>query len=177
MILFCLWFSLFLLFLRQIQLGSDRNVILGLLHPQQTAHFSYENILPSSSHFLYLLVKERRLGMPSLALNDVFDGGVTIRVSQPAVQSTFRIYFAAARTFVSFWHSIRCPISSEVQSLAWHCDVAVVNELELVVRLHFTVDMLAFWEDSVGDKLKPRTIKTCISEETRLVHNFRADES
>ena len=81
---------------------SDRNVILGLLHPQQTAHLSHENILPSSSDFLYLLVKERRLGMPSLALNDVFDGGVTIRVSQLAIQSTFRIDFAAARTFVSF---------------------------------------------------------------------------
>ena len=99
---FCLRFSLFSLFLRQIQLVSNRNVILGLLHLQQTAHLSHENILPSSPDYLYLLVKERRLGMPFLALNDIFDGGVTIRVSQLAIQSTFRIDFAAARTFESF---------------------------------------------------------------------------
>ncbi len=55
--------------------------------------------------------------------------------------------------------------------------MTVVDELELVGRLHFTVDVLAFWEDSVGDKLIPRTIKTCISEETRLVRHFRANKS
>ena len=55
--------------------------------------------------------------------------------------------------------------------------MAVVDELELVGRLHFTVDVLAFWDDSVGDKLIPRRIKTCISEETRLEHHFGADES
>ena len=55
--------------------------------------------------------------------------------------------------------------------------MAVVYELELLRGGLFAVDMFAFWEDSVGDKLIPRTIKTCISEETRLVHHFRADES
>ena len=53
--------------------------------------------------------------------------------------------------------------------------MAVVYELELLRGGLFAVDMFAFWEDSVGDKLIPLTMDTCVREETLLISDFRMD--